>query len=234
MKEIKITPRLRAVASFVKKCKTVADIGTDHGFIPVYLIQNGLCENAIASDINIGPLNSAVKTAQTHGVSDKIEFVHAPGLEGISDGAADTVIIAGMGGETIIGILSEAEWLKAHRTHVILQPQSKLENLADFLSDNGYEVLGAKLVKDAGRLYIVLSISYTGSTDKSGLYFADMLKNDELFSEYLTGIAKQLTLRLKGLENANNADEAELEKCRYELGLLNKMLLEAESDGNCK
>lgn len=212
MKRIKLTPRLSSVASFVKKGSTVADVGTDHGFIPVYLIQNGISPFAIASDINSGPLESAVRTAREYSVSDKISFVCAPGLDGVEERSVDTVIIAGMGGETIVGILDAAPWLKDNKTHIILQPQSKQELLEDFLNSNGYEVNSAKLVKDSGRLYMVLSLKFEGVRKRgSTTFFAEFLKSDILFKEYAEGIIKKLNLRKQGLLSANIKDESELE-----------------------
>ena len=215
MKKIKLSPRLEAVASFVKTCNCAADIGTDHGFIPVYLLQNGLCKKAIASDINEGPLQSAVRTAHTYSVSKKIDFVCRPGLDGIDAGEADTVIIAGMGGETIVEILKAAPWIKDCGTHIILQPQSKYELLQQYLYSNGFEAECAKLVYDSGRLYIVLSVKYTGNAvEKDITYFADKLENDPLISDYASLHLKKLMLREKGLMSAANIDEAELGRIR--------------------
>lgn len=212
MKKIKLTPRLAAVASFVGKCETVADIGTDHGFVPTYLIQNGLCKRAIASDINKEPLQSAIRTAHTYGVFDKTEFVCASGLDGVCKGSADTVVIAGMGGETIADILRNAPWLCECRTQLVLQPQSKLEVLECFLNENGYSVNAVKLVKDSGKIYIVLTAQFTGEMiNRDVTYFAEHLINDPLLEEYVAGIRKKLVLRKRGLMSATHIDEAELE-----------------------
>ena len=217
MKKIKLTPRLAAVASFVNNCNTAADIGTDHGFVPVYLIQNGICKNAIASDINKGPLQSAVRTAHEYGVYNKLEFVCAPGLDGVKEGSVDTAVIAGMGGETIVGILDAAQWVKTYKTRLVLQPQSKLEMLEGYLSDNGFTVEKGFLVKDSGRLYIVLSVVYTGESNINQTYFTDVLKQDPLLNEYVSGILKKLSLRKTGLLAAAVRNEDVLSKInRYE------------------
>ena len=233
MKMIKLTPRLSAVASLVEKCDVAADIGTDHGFIPTYLVQNDICLKAIASDINKGPLQSAVRTAQNYGVTDKLNFVCAPGLDGIEVGSVDAVVIAGMGGETIVDILSAAEWLKEFRTQLILQPQSKFELFENYLNVNGYSVSSALLVKDAGRLYVALSARYSGSViEKDITYFVDLLKDDPLLVEYVEGILKKLSLRKTGLLSATVLNTGELEFIEKTESYLKNVLLEANDNGN--
>ncbi len=215
MKRITLTPRLNTVASFVERCDTVADIGTDHGFIPAYLIQNDLCKRAIASDINKGPLSSAVKTAQDYNISDKVKFICAPGLDGVAPGEADTVIIAGMGGETITEIIHNASWLKEQCVHLVLQPQSKFELLEEFLYNNGYEVLKAKLIYDSGRLYLVLSVLFTdNAVQKCTSFFADKLINDPLLKDYIQVHLKKLKLRENGLMSSENVDKEEVDGIR--------------------
>jgi tRNA (adenine22-N1)-methyltransferase len=115
-----------AIASFIHRGASVADIGTDHGFLPVYLAQNGLARSIIASDISAGSLEAARRSATNYGVSDKITFIVAPGLSGIKETDVDTIVIAGLGGETIAAILNEAPWTRYSDIKLILQPQSKI------------------------------------------------------------------------------------------------------------
>jgi len=233
MKKIKLTPRLAAIAALVEKCDAVADIGTDHGFIPTYLVQQNVCKRAIASDINEGPLNSAIKTAQMYGVTDKLEFICAPGLEGVTPGSVDTVVIAGMGGETIVEILSVAEWVKEYKTQLILQPQSKFELFEDYLNKNGFAIDKAILIKDAGRLYIAFAVHYTGDiVERDITYFAQYLKTDPLFSEYATNLIKKLNLRKNGLESATNPNSDELNFINRTLDYLKNIVEEVENNGN--
>ena len=234
MKKIKLTSRLDAVASLIEPCDTIADIGTDHGFLPTFLIQNEICKSAIASDINEGPLKSSMRTAQTYSVSDKLEFICAPGLDGVAPGSVDTVVIAGMGGETIVEILKAASWVKDHKTKLVLQPQSKFELFENYLNENGFSVEKALLVKDAGRLYIAFLVQYTGNVNDSDIrYFADYLKQDQLFSEYVNGILKKLTLREQGLKTATNPDTDELFFIEKTVNYLKNAVMEVKSDDNC-
>ena len=234
MKKIKLTPRLAAVASLVEACDAVADIGTDHGFLPTYLVQNNICKHAVASDINEGPLKSSVRTAQAYSVTDMLEFICAPGLDGVKPGSVDTVVIAGMGGETIVDILKAASWVKEYKTKLVLQPQSKFELFENYLNENGFSVEKAVLVKDAGRLYIAFAVQYSGEiSDKDITYFAEHLKNHPLFAEYVDNIVKKLEFREKGLKSATNPDLNELAFIEKTTAYLKRVAMEVNTDGNC-
>ena len=155
-KLIRLSNRLMTVAGFIEKGADVADVGTDHGYLPVYLAQSGLARSIIASDKSADSLGTALKSAAKYGVTEKISFRVAPGLSGISEDEADTIVIAGMGGETIIGILEEAPWTRRNGVKLVLQPQTKLGKLCVWLYDNGYRILDASPVRDRGRPYVVL------------------------------------------------------------------------------
>ena len=149
-----------AIAGFIEKGARVADIGTDHGHLPVFLAQSGLASSIIASDMSGGSLKSAIASADKYGVSDKITFVTASGLAGVSVADVDTIVISGLGGETISSILEDAPWTKSPDVRLILQPQTKLGKLCTWLRDNGYSVKDARHVKDRGRVYTVLLVVY--------------------------------------------------------------------------
>jgi len=151
-----LSERLFAIAGFVEKGACVADVGTDHGYLPVYLAQNGLASHIIASDISAGSLRSALITAEKYGVADKISFVVAPGLSGIGDSDVDTIVLSGLGGETICHILADAGKIFYGGARIILQPQTKTGLLCSWLLDNGYALQDAKLARDKGRIYVVM------------------------------------------------------------------------------
>lgn len=154
---LNLSSRLQAIAGLVPKGTRVADVGTDHGYIPIYLLQSGICESAVASDVREGPLQSAVRSASALGLEDKISFRLADGLRKVQPEEADTVIIAGMGGETIIHILSEAAWTKNDGKLLILQPMSKQSLLRRWLTENGYVICAEKLISDSGTVYTLLT-----------------------------------------------------------------------------
>jgi len=158
MRRIKKLPvRLQTIADMIKSGAAVIDVGTDHGYLPVYLAQTGIARRIVASDISAGSLGAARRTAEKYDLSDMIEFIVAPGLAGVGETDVDTIVIAGVGGETIIGILEDAPWTKnGHR--LILQPQTKLAELRGFLENNGYIIHDTKQARDKGRDYTVILI----------------------------------------------------------------------------
>jgi len=233
MKEIKLSKRLKVIADFVRPDALVADIGTDHGYIPVYLVQNKIARTVIASDINIGPIESARSAAVKYGVSDNIKFVCAPGLDGIKEGEIDTAIIAGMGGETIIGILDAAPWAHARGVRLILQPQSKESELIKWLFDSRYEILDGKLVEDSGKLYMVMVAKAaqrrSAQTSKRNSIEDIFLQNkDPLLPEYLNERILKLRRVIAGMRQAKNTDICEISYVETELSKLCKLKGETE------
>jgi tRNA (adenine22-N1)-methyltransferase len=126
-------------------------VGTDHGYLPVYLAQSGKARRIMATDIRRAPLERAVTTAADFGLSDRIEFALTDGLDGIDGTQFDTVVIAGMGGETIAGILERAPWTKAVHVRLILQPQTKLGVLRNWLDNTGLRSLTKRLPRMTGK-----------------------------------------------------------------------------------
>ena len=190
------------------------DVGTDHGYIPVWFAQRGGLTRIAASDINKAPLERAMRSAEEYGVSDRIEFFLSDGLQSV-DTDFDTVVIAGMGGETMANILAAAPWVK-RAARLVLQPQSKLEELTEWLQENGFELWDARLVRDAGKLYTVFSVCWTGE----GL--VDLLtlladKRDPLLPDYLAGEREKLERALAGMERGRHVAAGQLAKMRERL-----------------
>ena len=159
MKRIKLTKRLQALADLVEKGASVADIGTDHGYLPVYLAQTHAYGKIFASDVSAASLAAAHRSAADYDVLEAITFITAPGLVGIIPKDTDTIVIAGLGGETIINILENAPWTKNHNVTLILQPQSKIDLLSRFLYDNGYEIKQTKSIIDKRKHYTVFLVT---------------------------------------------------------------------------
>lgn len=155
-----LSKRLSAVASLVKQRSVIADVGTDHGYIPVYLCKTGVIKKAVACDVNKGPLSSCQALVRQEGLSDCIELRLSDGLEKISDNEIDTIIIAGMGGELIARILSDCSYITSK--HLILNPMTHPEIVRKFLYDNGFDIINDIIVEDAGHCYSVLDAEYTG------------------------------------------------------------------------
>lgn len=149
-----ITPRLECILKHVTK-KTVADIGTDHAYIPIRLIKDGISDRVIASDIKTGPVNAAKRHIEKYSLSDKIEVRLGAGLSPINENEAEEIIIAGMGGEMIIKILAEDE-NKAKNARLILQPMNSQYELRKFLHENGYRIILEDLVTEGIKVYNII------------------------------------------------------------------------------
>lgn len=150
-----LSKRLAAVAAMVRQGSRVADIGTDHAFLPVHLVESGIIPSAIASDLRKGPCASAEKTVKAAGLTDKIAVRLGDGLSSVLPDEVDDIVIAGMGGETVAAILAAAPWVRDGRLRLILQPMSKAEVLHAFLLTGGFAIDRETLVRD-GHDYVVL------------------------------------------------------------------------------
>ena len=157
MKHLQLQPRLRLLADMVPAGAHLADIGTDHGYLPVWLMQQGRITSAIAADIGPEPLAHARRTAAEYGAA--LDLRLCDGLRGIAPHEADTLVMAGMGGETIIQILTDSPWPRTSGCTLLLQPQTKVELLRRWLSENGYACRDERLVWDKGKLYVVLQMA---------------------------------------------------------------------------
>lgn len=155
---MKLSKRLTAIASFVHRGSKIADIGTDHGYIPIYLTENGTAASALAMDVRTGPLERAKSHVREHGLEDKICLRLSDGLLKLSPGEADTVIIAGMGGGLSIHILEEGRHMWESVRHWILSPQSDIEAVRRFLAENGFLIEREAMVKDEGKYYTVMDV----------------------------------------------------------------------------
>ena len=154
---ITLTKRLRTIAELVPPCELLADIGTDHANLPVFLVQSGKVRRAVAADLREGPLQRARETIRESDLTEQIRTVLADGLSFPGVEQADVITICGMGGETILSILQAAPWTRDRV--LILQPQSKLPELEAWLSVNGYGITHAVLCLDSGKLYLALTVT---------------------------------------------------------------------------
>ena len=227
---LKLTKRLGLIASYIDKGAAVIDIGTDHGMLPIYLAQNGHARRIIATDINDGPLSAAHRNAAEYNVRDKIKFVLTPGLCGIGEDEADTVVIAGMGGENIAEIIDDAPWLKSRGMRLILQPQTKVGELCRRLSAGGYIIRDAALAYEGGRFYIVI-LAFGGEYSaheafadddaaEIALYSLLAAKRDAHIISFLDGLISK-TQRIAA-ESANSEAGERFEKKLRELQDLKK------------
>ena len=203
MKKIELTPRLQAVAFFVPEGARLADIGTDHAYLPVSLLLDGKIPSASAADLRKGPLDRARMTAQEYGCTEKVSFRLCDGLAEIKSYETDVISIAGMGGETIAEILGAAKWVNRNGVPAILQPMSSQPELRRWLWQNGFDIVEEKLVKEGDTLYVVIFAKpgpvqpMTTAQEWAGRQYQGM--DAPLREEYLDQLLGKLEWSLAGL-----------------------------------
>ena len=228
MDHICLSPRLQMVADFVPPCACAADIGTDHGYLPIWLLQNGVIQSAIAADIHAGPLANARQSAAAYDLEERFRFVQADGLRFPDAQAADVVTIAGMGGETICAILAAAPWLRQEK-QLVLQPQSKVPELTDWLWRNGFTIEDAALCRDAGKRYLALRV--LGQTAAQPYTVEQLLlrRRDPLLPEHLTEEIRRQTRARAGMAHAKQIPATELAALDARLSQLQACLKEVQT-----
>lgn len=225
--DLKLSDRLYKIASYVRKGDRVADIGTDHCYIPIWLILGNIAGHVIASDIKQGPLETARLNAAEYGILDKIDFRLSDGLAGINHTEADTVIIAGMGGENIAGIIKNSGWKWDDRHRLILQPMTKQPELCRFLYENGFSVSDEALAKDDGEIYRILLVRYKkgGIPKEANLWAGKPLfdKKEPLLSEYLDMLINRTSKAISGILSGKSPDTENLNTLKTRLDEFKKM-----------
>ena len=154
-----ISKRLEMVASFVPQGAVLLDVGSDHAYLPIELVEKGHIERAIAGEVVVGPYQSAVKNVESHGLSDKIQVRLANGLAAFEESDQVSVItIAGMGGRLIASILEEGLNKLAHVERLILQPNNREDDLRRWLQDHGFQIIAESILEEAGKFYEILVV----------------------------------------------------------------------------
>ncbi len=202
--------RLRCVASMVRDGATLADIGTDHAYLPVYLLQQGVIRSAIAADIGEGPAASARRTVESAAFNDCIDVRVGDGLSVVAPDEVTDIVIAGMGGETIIHILSLAPWTKNEQLRLILQPMTKTVELRSWLFDNGFVMDEERVVCDAHHVYNVMCAHFRGETapaDPLAVYVGALPMNEET-RPYFVAQCDHLAKKIDGLTKAGKEEAA--------------------------
>lgn len=211
-REFTLGARLSACAGFVRPGSAVADIGTDHALLPIWLVRSGVCPRAVACDINEGPIARARENIARCGLEDKIKTAVADGLAGISAGEASDIVIAGMGGELIASILAPCGWIRDENVHLILQPMSHAERLRAFLGEEGFTLLDEQAVMDGRRVYAVMAAHYTGERVRDDVleYGGRMIgRTDRASAMYLARTAGALREEAAGRRKRGEEQEAE-------------------------
>ena len=207
-----LSSRLVLCAKLVREGSTLCDVGTDHAYLPIYLLKSGKIRHAVASDINSGPLAAAAKNAEKYEAEENLTLRLSDGLREIGEQEADDIVIAGMGGELILRIVSETPWLKQKEKHLILQPMSSVEELRTGLRDLGFAVLEEHAAEDGGKVYSAFFAVYLGKipeTDELYPYMGRLQPGENAVAQYAEKMLRELRNRLKGAERGKGEQSPE-------------------------
>ena len=207
-----LTPRLTAAANFVRNGSFVADVGTDHAYLPIALVLSEQVVGAVASDINEGPYLRALANVKNHSLENKISVLHTAGLCGVEKFAPTDIVICGMGGELIASIIDAAPWTRSASARLVLQPMTHSEILRQYLLEHGFSIIDEKLAKEE-KIYEIICAEYTGTTDEYSS--AELLlgkKNIEKGGELCLELLSNHLATLKKIASAKKVASANADK----------------------
>ena len=221
---IKISQRLKQVAELVPEGMRLADVGTDHGYVPIWLLQQGRIPSAIAMDVNKGPLIRAEENRAKYGLDRQIELRQSDGLEKLKPGETDVVLIAGMGGPLMIRILEEGRAAAECISAFVLQPQSEIPSVRRYLIRNGYDIEEEIMLIDEGKYYMGMKAVHRKVEEWSEaeyLFGKKLLEsgNDVLFQFML----KEQKLYTKILNQLNLSGQEDSERYREVVDYLKEL-----------
>lgn len=229
--EIVLSQRMQMVADMVSKGNVLADIGCDHGFVSIYLLENGICPKVIAMDVNEGPLLRAKEHIEERGLSSYIDVRLSDGMEKLLFGEADSVLIAGMGGRLVIKILTDCMDKAKDLKEIVLQPQSELHLVRQFLTDMGFHIIQEDIVKDNGKFYPAMRVAWNEekaqALSEEELWYGPLLLKEKhpVLREYLEKEkAKYAQIAEDIVNNGNNTDKATEDTIRKRRSLIDTAL----------
>lgn len=225
-----LTPRLQEIADAVAPCRCIADIGTDHAYLPAYLCAKGICKSAIASDLRAMPLESAKETIARYHLGDRIETRLGSGASTLAPGEADAIVIAGMGGLMIAQILRDDAAVFQKAEQILVQPMSSVYELRTLLWEYHYRIAREWLSREGEKLYHIMAIA-SGREEKPGeweLFMGRSLLKEQPrhFEDYWAKQKKRLEEKRRGLLRAKTMDEKELQR----IEAMYRMLCKTEED----
>ncbi len=223
-----LSKRLLAVASAVTPGNRVADIGTDHGYVPIYLVKQGKIPSAIAMDVNRGPLERAVRHIREQGLESRISTRLSDGMTELKSHEADTVILAGMGGDLICRILWKRKDLLDEHPELVLQPQSEWFKVRHTLHDLGYRIKQEWFLRDEGKYYVIMkAIPGQEKYDREADYVYGAVLEEEclpVYKEYLLREEKKregiMNRILENVKEDPSSQNKRLDELTVELGMI--------------
>ena len=220
MSRVKLSKRLETVASCVGLCSTVADVGCDHGFTSIYLIENNMAKCGIAMDINKGPLERAKDHVREYNMENDIELRLSDGAKELVPGEADTLLISGMGGMLITKILNDSKEVVDDVKELVLSPQSDISLVRKCIHELGFSIDNEEMLTDQGKYYIVIRAvkgKECYNAEEDYIYGKKLLeKKDMIFYQYLLKEKERVNKVLNKLANMTLSDKARLQKIELE------------------
>ena len=215
-----LSKRLKTVADMVTIGNIVADIGTDHGYVPIYLVKNGICPKAYAMDINEGPIISAVNNIAEEGLTEKICVIQSDGMEKLEPQMADSVIIAGMGGELIVKILKSSKVSDTIK-EFILSPHRDIDLVRKYILRNGWHIDDEKMLLDSGKFYTVMKVKPGKEEISYSLveytYGRHLLETKDLVLKKYLGVEYNKFLKIYKTMKKNNSQYIEQVEKKLEI-----------------
>lgn len=219
--------RLELVARLIPENSIIADVGTDHGYIPIFCVKNNISISALAMDVNEGPLLSAQKNIQKYGLEDKITTRLSNGLENLKKDEANVIVIAGMGGLLIMDIIDRGYNVISPDTLLVLQPMLAVKELREFLYNKGFSVLEEYVCREDNKFYNILTVK-KGKTDylpKDIVVGKNISKNSpEVYKDYLEYKLRILNNIADGMKKSSSYNESELNNVLQDINLYKKEL----------
>ena len=224
-----LSKRLTTIASLVPAGSRVADVGTDHGYTPIYLVKNGIAVSAIAMDVRKGPLSRAAEHVQEYGLEDKIQLRLSDGLDELRAGEADAVIISGLGGPLMIDMLTRGHEVAQTVDTFVLSPQSDIPGVRVYLREHGYRIDKELFFKDEGKYYTVMVVTHGESQPVryiDDLFGKELLDSaDPTLKEYLEKEQARYRQLIPSLESASREETRQRgEKMKVELSYIEEAL----------
>lgn len=202
-----LNSRLLKIAQMVRKGDRVADIGTDHAYLPVYLLKEKIATYAFACDVADGPLENARKNIEKTAI-DGIALRKGDGFSAVQPHEADTFVLAGMGGDLIVKLIDAAPWVKNSKYQFLLQPMTSVEDVRSYLCEQGFEISEERAVKSQGRVYTVIKTVFTGEiTECQPLFYYLGKLTENIGEDEMAYIIRKRRLVGELAENIKNVDE---------------------------
>lgn len=219
---IELKKRLSAAAYFIRKDSFLADIGTDHAFLPIYCVENNVCRRAVAADINKMPLERAADNIRAHGLEDRIECVLTSGFSGLDGYGITDGAVCGMGGELIASIIKNDAFIKSDGFRLILQPMTMLDEARKALCETGFEISGEITLCEDGKFYTVICSDHTGNVSQMskfellfGNFEKKMFESDEVKRAYIEHQILKYERIVNGKKTAGMDFFDEIEKIEF-------------------